>query len=152
MTQTYHIEGMTCGGCRAHVEESLSKQKGVLSVDVDLLEKKARIEVTQVLPIEVFENALNEFKGRYTIHEMGYVAPEQSEDDQKKELIQADSYYCPMMCEGDKTYPEFGDCPICGMDLVPSVTNKLEEEKTDFAIIRKFWIAVACTLPIFIIA
>lgn len=26
-------------------------------------------------------------------------------------------YYCPMKCEGDKTYPSEGSCPICGMDL-----------------------------------
>ena len=27
-------------------------------------------------------------------------------------------YYCPMKCEGEKTYPEMGSCPVCGMDLV----------------------------------
>ncbi|CAN5414554.1 copper-translocating P-type ATPase [soil metagenome] len=26
-------------------------------------------------------------------------------------------YYCPMHCEGDKTYNAPGDCPVCGMDL-----------------------------------
>ncbi len=26
-------------------------------------------------------------------------------------------YYCPMHCEGDKTYSKMGDCPVCGMDL-----------------------------------
>ena len=32
-------------------------------------------------------------------------------------------YYCPMHCEGDKTYDKPGSCPVCGMDLVeqPSV-------------------------------
>ncbi len=30
-------------------------------------------------------------------------------------------YYCPMRCEGDKTYDEPGDCPVCGMHL-----NKME--------------------------
>ena len=28
-----------------------------------------------------------------------------------------DKYYCPMRCEGDKTYDEPGSCPVCGMDL-----------------------------------
>ena len=28
------------------------------------------------------------------------------------------AYYCPMKCEGDKTYEEAGSCPECGMDLV----------------------------------
>jgi hypothetical protein len=26
---------------------------------------------------------------------------------------------CPMKCEGDKTYPRPGQCPKCGMDLLP---------------------------------
>lgn len=33
-------------------------------------------------------------------------------------------FYCPMRCEGDKTYPGPGDCPVCGMDLVPLPTKK----------------------------
>ena len=28
-------------------------------------------------------------------------------------------YYCPMKCEGEKTYLEPGSCPVCGMHLVP---------------------------------
>jgi len=28
------------------------------------------------------------------------------------------AYYCPMECEGEKTYAELGSCPVCGMDLV----------------------------------
>lgn len=28
-------------------------------------------------------------------------------------------YYCPMKCEGDKTYDRPGDCPLCNMHLVP---------------------------------
>src|SRR5690348_14590281 len=27
-------------------------------------------------------------------------------------------YYCPMHCEGDKTYDHPGNCPVCGMHLV----------------------------------
>jgi len=29
----------------------------------------------------------------------------------------SEKYYCTMLCEGDKTYPEPGDCPVCGMHL-----------------------------------
>lgn len=28
-------------------------------------------------------------------------------------------YKCSMGCEGTKTYPESGKCPVCGMKLVP---------------------------------
>lgn len=30
----------------------------------------------------------------------------------------SDVYCCPMKCEGDKTYPEPGRCPVCNMKLV----------------------------------
>src|SRR5680860_1361704 len=33
--------------------------------------------------------------------------------------VKKDIYYCPMKCEGDKTYDELGDCPVCNMHLVP---------------------------------
>lgn len=26
-------------------------------------------------------------------------------------------YYCPMKCEGEKTYLEKGSCPVCSMNL-----------------------------------
>jgi Cu(I)/Ag(I) efflux system membrane fusion protein len=26
-------------------------------------------------------------------------------------------YACPMKCEGEKTYPAPGKCPVCGMNL-----------------------------------
>jgi heavy metal translocating P-type ATPase len=32
-------------------------------------------------------------------------------------------YYCPMRCEGDKTYDKPGDCPVCNMHLVPVNDN-----------------------------
>ena len=28
------------------------------------------------------------------------------------------SYYCPMLCEGDRKYDKPGNCPVCGMHLV----------------------------------
>jgi hypothetical protein len=31
----------------------------------------------------------------------------------------ATPHACPMKCEGDKTYPRPGQCPKCGMDLLP---------------------------------
>lgn len=37
----------------------------------------------------------------------------------------AGRYYCPMYCEGDKTYDSNVGCPVCGMDLV-----KYPEKKT----------------------
>ncbi|MFT5780078.1 MAG: cbb3-type cytochrome oxidase cytochrome c subunit [Crocinitomicaceae bacterium] len=30
----------------------------------------------------------------------------------------SEEYYCPMKCEGEKTYAAEGTCPVCNMDLV----------------------------------
>ena len=99
-------------------------------------------------------------------------------------------YYCPMLCEGDKRYTKPGDCPvcgmhlvkeqklaadgleytcpmhpevirhepgscpICGMDLVPKIIKKenKEEQAAYHAMLKKFRIATAFTIPVFLIA
>ncbi len=47
---------------------------------------------------------------------------------------------------------EPGSCPLCGMDLVPKKPDLSAEEKSYRALLRKFWWAVAFTLPVFLIA
>ncbi|HLO55125.1 MAG TPA: efflux RND transporter periplasmic adaptor subunit [Saprospiraceae bacterium] len=42
---------------------------------------------------------------------------EQSQDNHQNHLQEHDNYICPMGCEGDKTYPQPGNCPICNMTL-----------------------------------
>lgn len=42
----------------------------------------------------------------------------------KREGEAKGKYYCPMHCEGDKTYPVPGDCPVCGMDLKKAETTR----------------------------
>ena len=62
-------------------------------------------------------------------------------------------YYCPMFCEGDKTYPENVGCPVCGMDLVKITGNDDESEDDTYKNLKKkFWISAAFTLPIFILS
>ena len=29
------------------------------------------------------------------------------------------TYQCPMKCEGEKTYDQPGNCPVCNMKLTP---------------------------------
>jgi Cu2+-exporting ATPase len=45
-----------------------------------------------------------------------------------------------------------GACPKCGMDLVPKKADESAELKTYKKLLKKFWIASAFTLPIFLIA
>jgi hypothetical protein len=40
------------------------------------------------------------------------------EESNTKNDVSSPVYYCPMHCEGDKTYSQPGNCPICGMKLV----------------------------------
>ena len=98
-------------------------------------------------------------------------------------------YYCPMHCEGDRTYDQPGDCPVCGMHLNKEESNSpskiiytcpmhpeikqdhpgscpkcgmtlvpekaqdtSEEETADRKVARKFWIALALSIPVFVIA
>jgi heavy metal translocating P-type ATPase len=104
-------------------------------------------------------------------------------------LTGKEKYYCPMRCEGDKTYDKPGDCPVCGMhlkkvesaspsktiytcpmhpevkqdkigtcpkcgmNLVPEKGEETsEEEKAYRKMAKKFWIALALSIPVFIIA
>jgi len=62
-------------------------------------------------------------------------------------------YYCPMKCEGDKTYDHPGSCPKCGMDLIPEKADETsEEEKALRKMAVKFRVALALSIPVFLIA
>lgn len=119
MKHTYYIHGMTCSGCRDHVEETLSQVDGVSKVTVDLTKGEASIEMDSHIPIEVFQNALKNLGGRYTIDTHREHRGDGGANKTNK-LVDAGTgtFYCPMHCEGDKTYNKAGDCPVCGMDLV----------------------------------
>jgi hypothetical protein len=41
----------------------------------------------------------------------------QTETVVQKDAVAADTYSCPMRCEGEKTYSEAGTCPVCKMNL-----------------------------------
>ncbi|SDR97449.1 Cu2+-exporting ATPase [Gillisia sp. Hel1_33_143] len=202
MKHTYKIHGMTCNGCRNHVEGTLSKVKGVSKATVNLAKAEATIEMESHIPIEKFQDALKKEGGTYSIHKSGErhhqndtagVDAERSRStkakNEKPKGKGTGTFYCPMHCEGDKTYEKTGDCPvcgmdlveeqnlsaktseqwtcpmhpeivkdeagacpICGMDLVPMEADSSAEEKTYKKVLKKFWIAVTFTLPIFFIA
>jgi len=126
MNHTYHVYGMTCNGCRGHVEEILSKREGVSKATVDLAKAQATIEMVKHIPLETFQEALKNDGGKYSIHPLG---DHQHKSESRKETSQgngASKFYCPMQCEGEKTYDKSGNCPVCGMDLV-------EEQKVSSA-------------------
>jgi len=191
MRHSYYIGGMSCDGCRKHVEETLSNVKGVSKVSVDLEKEQAEIEMESHIPLEKFQKALESDGGGYSIsiEKKKHSTSSKTPESKPKNSASTGVYYCPMHCEGDKTYDKPGDCPvcgmdlveeknlsasasdqwtcpmhpeivkdeagacpICGMDLVPMQPDLSSEEKTYKKLLKKFWIAVAFTLPIFLIA
>jgi copper chaperone CopZ len=68
MKHTYQILGMSCNGCRNHVEEILSKLEGVLNVTVDLKKAETTIDMETHIPLETFQEVLKNESGRYSIH------------------------------------------------------------------------------------
>lgn len=108
----------------------------------------------------------------------------------EKQNTSESNYSCPMQCEGNKTYNQPGDCPvcgmhlvkqvsfqssskdytcpmhpevvrnepgscpICGMDLVPKKIKKDDDQEVQSykRMLRRFWVAVLFTVPVFIIA
>jgi len=188
MTHSYQITGMTCNGCRAHVEKILSKVDGVTDATVDLVKAEATIIMENHVSIEKLQKALKKDGGKYSIH-----SPHENLHRETQVVKQTENgtgtFYCPMHCEGDKTYnklghcpicgmdlveeqnlsvtsselwtcpmhPEIvkdepGSCPICGMDLVPMQPDLSAEEKPYKKLLQKFWVAVAFTAPILLMA
>lgn len=128
---------MSCNGCRTKVEKTLNTIEGV-QAEVTLNPPVATITMEKHVPTEKFQEVLSE-AGKYTI-EMD--TPKKSTDGEVKSCCSSTKsadhihkketpathnhnttgvFYCPMHCEGDKTYDKPGDCPVCGMDLVPQV-------------------------------
>ena len=61
-------------------------------------------------------------------------------------------YTCPMHPEVIRDQPDA--CPICGMDLEPQTVTSEEEEVSPELVdmTRRFWISLALTLPVFVLA
>lgn len=54
---------------------------------------------------------------------------------EKKATVQ---YQCPMHCEGEKSYSDPGNCPVCKMDLVRTDETQLATDEQDISDISIF--------------
>ncbi|MGB3774669.1 MAG: heavy metal-binding domain-containing protein, partial [Leeuwenhoekiella sp.] len=138
MKHTYHIEGMSCNGCRSHVEKTLANVAGVNDVSVDLHSKEAVISMDKHIALKIFQQALKDDGGGYSIDKNPHPASPKGRSTARNQSNDGVSlrgsggfgvFYCPMHCEGDKTYDQPGDCPVCGMDLVRE--NTLSHQGSD---------------------
>ena len=53
MKHTYKISGMTCDGCRNHVEQTLSQVEGIEKAAVDLKSGEAVLTMSSHVPLEL---------------------------------------------------------------------------------------------------
>lgn len=194
MTHQYKVSGMSCMGCKNNVEQVLNSLSAVEQASVNLKEGTAEVKMTAHISVAKLQEALDKAGLHYTIGlPNGTDQEHHTHSKQRQPTAQLEKrgngvYYCPMHCEGDKTYdqpsdcpvcgmdlvqqvsavptstqftcpmhPEIvrdepGDCPICGMDLVPMKVDEAAESEAYYNLLRKFKIAVAFTIPIFVIA
>ncbi|WP_322549621.1 heavy metal translocating P-type ATPase [Flavobacterium psychraquaticum] len=138
MTHTYMVTGMTCSGCEAKVKESLLSVENITVVVVSKETNEAVITMDKHVELETFQKALGGKESTYQISLPNSSSKIESKasccagSNEKKQPVnnkhEAGTYYCPMHCEGDKVYDKFGDCPVCGMDLVkqPSLVQTVQ--------------------------
>ena len=162
MEQTYSIRGMSCNGCKANVERTLSGIPDVSEVYADLNAAEVRLRSDQAHSIEELQEVMDEAGLHYTLMPQGsedenpdhhgHHAMHHSAKEMAPSGAEPGDYYCPMHCEEDKVYKEPGDCPVCGMDLVAVVASEESELSGYRKLVRKLKVAVFFTVPVFLIA
>lgn len=117
MKHIYKIGGMSCNGCRTHVENALNKLEGVTAA-VTLDPPQATITMANHVPVDKLQEALG-VEGKYTIGEniQGNEHHHHAAPVKVQAHVPGAKYYCPMHCEGDQIYDKPGSCPVCGMNL-----------------------------------
>jgi len=114
MKHTYQITGMTCTGCKTNVESALGNLKEITKVVASLKEETVDLEMMSHVSLEKLQETLLKAGLHYTIEMPGH----EKHTEAKKSIDGNGIFYCPMHCEGEKTYDKAGSCPVCGMDLI----------------------------------
>ncbi len=124
MKHTYKITGMTCNGCKTNIESALGNLKKITKVEANLKEETVVVEMTSHVSLEKLQETLLKAGLHYTIEIPGH----EKHAEAKKPVDGNGIFYCPMHCEGEKTYDKAGSCPVCGMDLVeqPQVVQTVQ--------------------------
>ncbi|MFY1046376.1 heavy metal translocating P-type ATPase [Chryseobacterium sp. GP-SGM7] len=114
--------------------------------DDKIYDEKTDCPVCHMHLEEITEDLVKNSKSRSHHHNHQHEAPKVTDD-------MAGKYYCPMFCEGDKTYDSNVGCPVCGMDLVKYPEKGEEETDDTYSILkRKFIISLVFTIPVFILS
>ena len=153
MIKKFRVEGMGCLGCKKAVEKTLKEVSGVENIIVDLELEEATIEMSSEIGLEMFEDALAKAGLEYKIFNYHERKKLKKKKKASKKIPKEGVFYCPMHCEGDKTYDRFGDCPVCGMDLVTmNAAMEEEENKPNNALKKKLVISSVLALVVFVVS
>ncbi|KAA9039413.1 heavy metal translocating P-type ATPase [Ginsengibacter hankyongi] len=136
MTHKYSVTGMSCSGCQAKVQQLLSAVDGVEKVSVDLPGGEAIIEMKTHIPTAALKSALKDYP-KYQLEEKNSSANGNQHTQNKIKPLAVNHihnhgdgiYYCPMHCEGSKTYDKPGSCPVCGMNLEKEHTVSVRKKQ-----------------------
>ena len=118
---------MTCNGCKTNVENTLLSLAEIKNVVADLEQEEVTIDMTSHISVEKLQAEIQKAGLHYTIEIPGNESHHNTE--MPKVNIDGNGiFYCPMHCEGEKTYDQPGDCPVCGMDLIeqPKLSQKVQ--------------------------
>ncbi len=105
----FGVTGMTCASCVNRIGKAVRKLPGVVSGEVNLATEKATVEYDPALV------GMADFKR--AVEGAGYGI---ASDGMEREGLAGQQYTCPMHPEVRSDQP--GQCPKCGMDLIPTVT------------------------------
>ncbi|MHC5202596.1 heavy metal translocating P-type ATPase [Myroides sp. LJL119] len=140
MHKKYKVSGMTCNGCRTKVEDTLNQIDHV-KAQVNLELHQIDLELTKEIDTLTLQKQLFK-KGPYVLQEIVQakdgsqelldpvsVDPEDMHETEIPTSMQdkAGKYFCPMLCEGNKTYDSNVGCPVCGMNLEQIPAAKQEK-------------------------
>lgn len=130
------IEAALTGGSVAGVSEranalnALAKDLGALSLAKDSGVPREKVRDANLAGKELAEvaDALHEIADTGDVVKSAAAFAAVKVAAAKIEAIAPATYYCPMHCEGDKTYAAPGECPVCHMKLKKQTSEQFTVE------------------------
>lgn len=112
MKHIYKISEIKDENTSSKIEKAFSELDEISNLSIDREKGLVSIEMVKHIPIEKLQKAFidNGLECKITMFNKENAPIVEGEE--------SGVYYCPMHCEGDKTYNKPGDCPVCGMHLV----------------------------------
>jgi len=115
---------------RANMVATIAKDLGALSLAKDSGVAREKVKDANLAGKELTEAA----DALHEIADNGDLAASKAQFENVKsaaakiEAVAPAKYYCPMFCEGSKTYDKPGECPVCHMKLKKQTTEQFSVE------------------------